>query len=161
MEAPEVWGPILWRAVHLVALGYPDDPSATDVANYKQFFGAFGSVLPCPKCAYNYARHLQELPIDDFLTGGHRRLFEWSVHLHNIVNAEKGKPIMSVDSAYAMLLSASPPSTLDTRRTCPIEDPTEFGANIPAVMALMTVAAVAGVLITIYFMRRSSVLSRR
>jgi hypothetical protein len=79
----------MWRAIHYTALGYPASPSEDDVAAYGAFFGSLQSVLPCESCANNYRRHLGDLPIEPFLHAG--RLFEWTVHLHNIVNRELGK----------------------------------------------------------------------
>jgi hypothetical protein len=95
---PKVWGKYFWTTLHLAALGYPDVPSAEDKANYKQFFSNFWKVLPCYKCSVNYKRHLQELPIDDYLTDN-LSLFQWTVDLHNIVNRELGKNEVSYEEA--------------------------------------------------------------
>ncbi len=142
-----MWGPPIWRAIHFVALGYPDSPSAEDAANYKRFFEDLGAVIPCSTCSVNYSRHLQELPIDDYLSGGRMRLFEWSVRVHNIVNAEKGKPLMDPATAYALMVSPSP------KGSCPIDDPTAGGANLPVVMAMATIAAIIGAVVMFLIMR--------
>ncbi len=103
----------MWRSIHYIALGYPDNPSPEVRASYKEFFMRFGEVIPCKTCAVNYTRHLQELPIDEYLggalSGTKDPLFVWSVHLHNTVNAENGKPILSLDQAYRMYTSNTPP----------------------------------------------------
>ena len=96
---PELWGPHLWKSVHYIALGYPDNPTENDMINYKIFYVNFWKIIPCMKCSMNYKRHSEELPIDDFLSSKNR-LFEWTVHLHNIVNKELGKPLVQVESAY-------------------------------------------------------------
>lgn len=90
---PTVWGPTTWKAIHFIALGYPEEPSEEHIKSYGSFFvDAFPRVIPCKKCADNYLRHLQELPIAPYLySGGKHRLFEWTVELHNIVNKELGK----------------------------------------------------------------------
>jgi len=97
---PRVWGPYIWTSIHLVALGYPEKPTAVDKLNYKLFFSTLGNVLPCSKCTKNYSRHFMELPIDKFLES-RESLFNWTVKLHNIVNAETGTPVWSEKKALA------------------------------------------------------------
>ena len=81
-----MWGPALWRAIHFIALGYPQrSASDADRAAYRAFFESLDAVIPCQICATNYRRHLLELPIDD------GALFDWTVNLHNLVDKELGK----------------------------------------------------------------------
>lgn len=98
---PKGWGKPLWQCLHLVALGYPKEtPSYQEAKTYKEFYENFWKVLPCRNpCAVNYQRHLQELPIDNFLQNN-MRLFEWTVQLHNIVNMELKKPQMTLEMAW-------------------------------------------------------------
>jgi hypothetical protein len=100
---PKDWGPHLWNALHVVALGYPTTPTWQQKFDYKTFFTGFGNILPCFKCSINYKRHLVELPIDTFLES-RSSLFEWTVRLHNIVNREVGKRELSTDQAYAYIV---------------------------------------------------------
>lgn len=97
---PSVWGKYFWNTIHLAALGFPDNPTFEDKIAYKEFYASIGKVLPCVKCKANYARHFVELPIDPYLTGGKRKLFEWTVYFHNTVNKELGKLQWSVDFAW-------------------------------------------------------------
>lgn len=87
---PKVWGKYLWTSIHIIALGYPDNPTPDDKQNYKHFYVNLWKVIPCFKCGQNYQRHLDELPIDNSLTNN-MSLFKWTVDLHNIVNKELGK----------------------------------------------------------------------
>lgn len=90
---PSAWGPQLWRAIHLVALGCPATLDARTADAYRSFFAGLADVIPCPTCAANYRRHLLELPVEPYLTEGRGdRLFEWTVRLHNLVNAELQRP---------------------------------------------------------------------
>lgn len=102
---PDVWGRFLWYSIHFIALDYPENPTPQDRVKYKSFFENLGSVIPCYKCSVNYKRHIEELPLvseaGDFLENK-GTLFAWTVELHNIVNKELGKPVMSLDSAFAM-----------------------------------------------------------
>lgn len=86
---PATWGPSMWRFLHCAALAYPSKGDESSAAAFRRFVDALGDVLPCPTCAHNYRRHLQELPVDPFLAG-RAALFEWTVQLHNLVNVESG-----------------------------------------------------------------------
>lgn len=97
---PDIWGKHMWFSIHFVAQDYPLEPSQEDVTSYKVFFENLWKVLPCYKCGVNYKRHLKELPIDPYLES-RESLFAWTVELHNIVNSELGKPLMTLDEAKA------------------------------------------------------------
>ena len=87
---PKVWGKYVWTSIHIIALGYPDKPTDEEKQNFKTFYTELWKVIPCYKCSINYKKHLDELPIDDYLTDN-MSLFRWTVYLHNIVNKELGK----------------------------------------------------------------------
>lgn len=95
---PKIWGKYLWTSIHIIALGYPDSPTPDDKQNYKQFYINLWKVIPCFKCAQNYQRHLDELPIDGQLSNN-MSLFKWTVDMHNIVNKELGKRQWTHDEA--------------------------------------------------------------
>jgi hypothetical protein len=98
---PTVWGACTWKTLHILAIGYPKNPTYEDVHAYKNFYENFWRVIPCYKCSLNYRRHLKELPLDDFLATK-EKLFEWTVKLHNLVNRELQKPEMSLQEATAL-----------------------------------------------------------
>lgn len=87
---PRIWGKYIWTSIHMIALGYPDKPTQEDKFNYQQFYMNLWKVIPCYKCAINYKKHLEELPIDEHLNDN-MSLFKWTVDFHNIVNKEIGK----------------------------------------------------------------------
>lgn len=101
---PEVWGPHLWTSIHFIALGYPKVPTEEQRQLYKHFFTNLHHFIPCMKCAINYKRHLEEFPIDGFLDTK-MKLFEWTVHVHNIVNRELGKTELTVPVAMVKYMS--------------------------------------------------------
>jgi len=88
---PTVWGPIFWHTIHIVALGYPSNPSYAQKRAAKEFYESLGSLIPCPVCREHYVTHLQKMPLTPHLD---RRddLFKWTVELHNEVNKLLGKP---------------------------------------------------------------------
>ena len=97
--APEIWGPNLWGTLHLLCL------AGTITPNFVQ---EFAKVIPCPMCAGHFAEVLKENPLpesDDPLV-----LFRWSVHVHNLVNARIGKPILEPEQAMARWVSIKTPS---------------------------------------------------
>jgi preprotein translocase subunit Sss1 len=106
---PAIWGSCAWRVLHLLAIGYPKQPTYEDIVAYKNFYENFWKVIPCYKCSVNYRRHLKEFPLDDYLKDN-KTLFEWTVHLHNIVNTELKKPQMSLEDAtklYRKIIKSS------------------------------------------------------
>lgn len=95
---PILWGAHLWQAVHFIAIGYPKQPTTNDISAYKEFFENLWKVLPCNSCSVNYRRHLQEIPLDGYLTNNHK-LFEWTFLMHNKVNEELNKPLWNLGDA--------------------------------------------------------------
>jgi hypothetical protein len=112
---PKQWGPDVWRAVHLIALGYPERPSEDHQGAYRAFFATLGPVLPCQTCSVHYAENLRRLPLDDAIRRGGNALFDWSVELHNVVNRAHGKRTLTPKQAIQDLVahtSANDPGSL-------------------------------------------------
>ena len=99
--APEIWGPNLWGTLHLLCLAGTITPN---------FVREFANIIPCPMCAGHFAELIAENPLpesDDPIV-----LFRWSVHIHNLVNARIGKPILEPEQAMARWVSTkTPPSS--------------------------------------------------
>lgn len=95
---PDLWGKDLWTSIHYIALGYPKIPTKEQVYNYKEFYMNLWKVIPCYKCSVNYKKNIITIPIDEYLSSN-IKLFEWTVNLHNLVNNELGKPIISLNKA--------------------------------------------------------------
>ena len=99
--APEIWGPNLWGTLHLLCL------AGTITPNFVQ---EYATVIPCPMCAGHFAEILKENPLPD--SDDPLVLFRWSVHVHNLVNARIGKPILDPEQAMARWISTkTPPSS--------------------------------------------------
>jgi len=82
---PEVWGPRLWGALHVLCLTGTITP---------EFVQEFAHVIPCPSCAMHFKDLLEAFPFENALDK-----FEWSVLVHNQVNERIGKPTLSVQKA--------------------------------------------------------------
>jgi hypothetical protein len=87
---PTVWGPFFWHTIHIVALGYPKEPSYAHKRAAKEFFESLAHLIPCPACREHYVVHMQKAPITPHLDRKDD-LFRWTVELHNAVNKSLGK----------------------------------------------------------------------
>lgn len=89
---PNVWGPFYWHTIHIVALGYPKNPTYTDKKCAKEFYESFAFLLPCDVCKKHYREHLSANPLTPFLDS-RKDLLKWTIDIHNSVNKALGKPI--------------------------------------------------------------------
>jgi hypothetical protein len=103
---PKIWGPCGWNFIHYVALGYPTEPTENDKENYKNFFYSLQHILPCQKCADNFKENIEKHPIDNYLDN-QNSLTKWTFDIHNMVNKENNKPILSYDEAINIYIYRS------------------------------------------------------
>lgn len=96
---PNIWGPHGWKFLHFVTMAYPNNPTPTDVHNYRTFFSSLANVIPCGLCAHNYQEHLKMYPLTDNVLKNNQNLTEWCIIMHNLVNAENKKEIYTIDKA--------------------------------------------------------------
>ena len=95
---PSRWGAIGWAFIHLVALGYPSEPTPRDAAEYGRFFASLGDILPCMACRDHLRDHVRQCPPANALAAGRAELFAWTVALHNRVNESLGRPTRTMES---------------------------------------------------------------
>jgi len=100
---PNVWGPHLWKSLHMITLGYPNDATIEQKKNYRSFFENFHLVIPCSICANNYKQHLIDIPLTNESLKNKDSLIRWLIDIHNLVNKETGKDILSYDQAIAIM----------------------------------------------------------
>lgn len=100
--SPLMWGKEAWRFIHFVALSFPDDPTEKQKKSYYNFFASLQDVLPCPTCAKNFKKKMDEKPPN---MENRQTLFRWTVDIHNSVNVENGKEIMSYEDAEKELFA--------------------------------------------------------
>lgn len=94
--SPQLWGREAWHFIHFVALTYPNNPTEEDKINYGSFVKSLQFVLPCPSCSENYKVKLNDHPPR---MDSKREFFEWTVDIHNMVNAQNGKKQLSYEEA--------------------------------------------------------------
>jgi hypothetical protein len=89
--SPIVWGPFFWHTIHIVALGYPKEPTYTEKRCAKEFYESLVYLLPCGICRDHYKSHLERNPITPFLDT-RKDLLKWTIMIHNEVNKSLNKP---------------------------------------------------------------------
>ncbi len=133
-----IWGPHLWFSLHTISFTYPLKPKDEDKKNYQDFFTQLQHVIPCSVCKKNYKRHLQEFPVNNHLNS-RKDIVYWVIDLHNMVNSETGKRVISYEDALKryedvykkeILLD---PKDEDKEKVCESGncDQDEFKLNIP------------------------------
>ncbi len=96
---PEIWGPYGWKFLHLVTLGYPENPTEQDMINYKKYINALQKVLPCEKCRNNMHKHMNKIPLTADILSSRKEFIKWGIDFHNIVNYYTGKKMLSYPEA--------------------------------------------------------------
>jgi len=102
---PNIWGPHLWQALHMISIGYPNEPTDEQKQHYKTFFENFYQVIPCTICSNNYKKNLRELPITEDTIKNRQNLANWLINIHNIVNKELGKNVIEPDDALLLIFN--------------------------------------------------------
>ena len=91
---PEVWGPLFWHTIHIVALGYPENPSYAHKKAAKEFFDSLAFLIPCDVCRKHYVQNTAIKPVTQYLDR-RQDLLKWTIDLHNTVNISLQKPVFS------------------------------------------------------------------
>lgn len=143
---PTVWGPFLWYTIHMIALGYPKAPTYTEKKAAKEFYESLTSLIPCPVCKEHYMKFLAENPITPHLDT-RKDLFEWTVHIHNLVNKSLNKPEVTALEAIQWI------SVLGTRNRSPLwtEKDEEAVSMKSMLIGAGATALIGGFLVTGYF----------
>lgn len=97
---PPVWGPFFWHTIHIVAIGYPKNPTYTDKKCAKEFYESLAFLLPCGVCREHYKEHISKNPLTPFLDS-RTDLIKWTVAIHNKVNLSLGKKEWSLEEVLA------------------------------------------------------------
>lgn len=93
---PKDWGPSVWLTMHMFSLNFPAMPTLDQQRGAEDFFRGMVYLIPCPPCAQHYKMALDKFPPP---VHSGEALFEWTVMLHNKVNARLGKKVLTVEEA--------------------------------------------------------------
>ncbi|NBO20353.1 MAG: hypothetical protein EBV03_14255 [Proteobacteria bacterium] len=99
---PQVWGPKAWFFIHNVPLNYPSNPTEEDKSRYKAFFLSLQYILPCSICQNHLRENINVKELDEALKSK-VSLLKWTVELHNKVNKQLGKKVLTFDEALVEL----------------------------------------------------------
>jgi hypothetical protein len=86
---PKEFGPHYWAVIHMACLNRGPDHAS----ELLKFVHALPGILPCLNCTEHLEKNLVDLPFDP------KDPFRWSVNLHNTVNKQLGKPVISYEQA--------------------------------------------------------------
>jgi hypothetical protein len=103
MSDPNVWGPALWFTLHNGSSKYPISAAPIVKDRMKAYILGIPLMLPCIACKIHAINHIEKNKdkLDD-ICSGRKKLFEFFVDFHNIVNKRYNKPIVSIEEAYKM-----------------------------------------------------------
>jgi len=101
MVKPSDWGPPLWYRLHMLTFGYPEVATPKDKALAIKYFTEVEKLLPCMKCRVHYRENLEANPIQ-YNVDTRDELVRWLIDLHNKVNAQTGKRILSYDEVISL-----------------------------------------------------------
>ena len=91
---PSVWGPIFWKTMHIVSLGYSESPSNEEQQAAIQFYESLIHMIPCPICKEHYLQNITKLPVRNAVAN-RDTLVSWVFTMHNMVNEQLGHPQIS------------------------------------------------------------------
>lgn len=104
------WGPSMWKIMHIAAANFPLDPSSLSperVQGYMSFYDSLKHILPCKNCREHYKQFVESegpLKLRPDIFTSRNSVFEWTVKLHDAVNARLHKtavPARSPSDWYA------------------------------------------------------------
>ncbi|AYV78956.1 MAG: putative FAD-linked sulfhydryl oxidase [Edafosvirus sp.] len=100
---PKLWGYHTWNFMHYITLSYSENPTEEEMNDIKNFFLLIPKVLPCEKCRKNFILNLQKYPLTPQILQSKHQLILWLINMHNEVNIELGKPLITYDDVISMI----------------------------------------------------------
>lgn len=96
------WGPPLWFVIHMSAL-YAPEPLERSFNEYRELLGCLQYLLPCPKCRDHLATNLLTINLNNCAKTNYD-LFRCSWELHNKVNKDNNKPLLTFNEALQLYI---------------------------------------------------------
>jgi len=85
--SPNIFGPYFWTVIHISCL------TSNNKEGLGRFIETLPDIIPCLHCSEHLKENLKTLPFDP------TDPFRWSVQLHNNVNRDLNKPVITYDDA--------------------------------------------------------------
>lgn len=106
VPSPQLFGPPSWKFLHYIAYGYPETASSGLQQKTLQFFDALPYLLPCERCGEHLHENFKNnSPVESVKTRD--GMINYINHLHNVVNQQLGKPVMSRQESEQELFGSS------------------------------------------------------
>lgn len=99
---PKVWGPCVWKTLHILAAGYPAVPSKSAVLQVTMILRALPILLPCPVCKNHALNYMNSINIVE-VTSSRENLARFFIDMHNYVNKRYGKQELSYEYVVSTL----------------------------------------------------------
>ena len=116
---PLIWGPCVWKTLHLLAYAYPYQPSVHDQQSMMLLIVNLLEQLPCPACSHHAKIYETQHPVN---TTSKSSLLAWVNAFHNNVNHRLGKRTYTDKDSNEIISEWIKHSSQisDTNRTWPI-----------------------------------------
>jgi hypothetical protein len=113
---PAIWGPHIWRFLHIAAALPPSRHRGRE--SWRAVLEALRVALPCPECTGHYQAWHREHPFRTMMGGSatRRTAMRWVLELHNDVNRRRGVAAWTaaqVDASVAGTTAADARAALD------------------------------------------------
>ena len=84
---PRVFGPNIWKSLHIMAQNYPTNPNQATIAHCEAFLNGLPYMLPCTDCGFHLEEFIQSYRIMYPIIGTDREaLVKFFVEAHNNVS---------------------------------------------------------------------------
>jgi hypothetical protein len=96
---PVIFGPPVWKSLHIMAENYPTQPNQKHQTNCVKFVSALPYMLPCSDCGSHLLKEEQAIQNLPAVCSSRSNLRSFFVEAHNNVNKHLGKPLWNVKEA--------------------------------------------------------------
>jgi len=96
---PVIFGPPVWKSLHIMAENYPIQPDKKHQTNCTNFVSALPYMLPCGDCGSHLLKEEQAIQNLPAVCSSRSKLRSFFVDAHNNVNKHLGKPLWNVKEA--------------------------------------------------------------
>ena len=110
---PNLWGPSAWYFLHSITYNYPIKPTKQEKESVIHFFESLKHLLPCTICKVHYDKYIASNNIRNNVDS-RESLIKWLIDIHNEVNKNTGKPMVS----YESVLLSRPPQYCSLFQNC-------------------------------------------
>jgi hypothetical protein len=110
------WGNLYWTFFHHQSLFHfaPQNIETLHNNKFKDFIIFFKQSIPCQNCSEHFKINLDLFPLSDYVLKNKLRTFIWSIVMHNIVNKQLNKKILTLEDAIFNIIISNKNSYEDT-----------------------------------------------